>query len=65
MRTRRILLAGFVAHKKVTRLPKGVMFRELLGGVGCVGGKKKKWMGCFSDDLGAFIINADQWTTAA
>ena len=32
MRTRRVLLAGFVAHMRVTRLPKYVMFGELVGG---------------------------------
>ena len=26
---------------------------------------EKEWMGCFLDDLRAFGINADQWTTAA
>ena len=31
---------------------------------GCVGGQEKKWMGCFLDDLRAFGINVDQWTTA-
>ena len=36
-----------------------------MGGTGCVGGQKKEWMGCFLDDLRAFGINADQWTTAA
>ena len=47
------------------RLPKCVMFRELVGDAGCVGGHEKKWMGCFMDDLRAFGINVDQWTTAA
>ena len=47
------------------RLPKCVMFGELVGGAGCVGGQEKKWMGCFLDDLKAFGINAKQWTTAA
>ena len=27
--------------------------------------KKKEWMGCFLDNLRAFGINANQWTTAA
>ena len=36
-----------------------------MGGAGCVGGQKKEGMGCFLDDLRAFGINADQWTTAA
>ena len=35
------------------------------GAAGCVGGQGKEWMGCFLDDLRAFGINADQWTTAA
>ena len=47
------------------RLPKCVMFEEMVGGAGCVGGQEKAWMGCFLDDLRAFCINADQWTTAA
>ena len=48
-----------------TRLPKCAMFGEMVGGAGCVGGQGKKWMGCFLDNLRAFGINADQWTTAA
>ena len=49
-----------------TRLPKCVIFGELVGGAGCVGGQEKEWMGCFLDELRAFGINADrQWTTAA
>ena len=47
------------------RLPKCVNFGELVGGVGCVGGQEKEWMGCFLEDLRAFDINADQWTTGA
>ena len=48
-----------------TRPPKCVMFGGLVGGAGCVGGQEKEWMGCFLDDLIAFGINGDQWTTAA
>ena len=48
-----------------TRLPKGVMFVELVGGACCVGGQEKEGMGCFLDDLRASGINANQWTTAA
>ena len=47
-----------------TRLPKCVMFGEMVGGAGCVGGQEKEWMGYFLD-LRAFGINADQWMTAA
>ena len=33
--------------------------------MGSVGGQEKEWMGCFLDDLRAFGVNTDQWTTAA
>ena len=39
--------------------------RRIDGGRGLGGGQEKEWMGCFLDDLRAFGINADQWTTAA
>ena len=64
MRTRRIILAGFVAHTKVTRLPKYVMLGRLVGGAGCVGGQQKECVECFVDDRTAFGISADQWKTA-
>ena len=57
--------AGLVARMEDTILPKCVMFGELVGGAGCMGGQEKTWMGCFLDDLRAFGINADQWTAAA
>ena len=41
------------------------VFGELVGSVVCVGGgRKKKWIGLFLDDLRAFGIDADRWTTA-
>ena len=64
LRRRRILFAGFVARMEGTRLSKCVMFGEVVGGAGCVEGHEKEWMECFLDDLRAFGINADQWTTA-
>ena len=54
-----------MARVEDTRLPECVVFGELVGGAGCVGGQEKEWMGCFLDDLRAFCINADEWTTAA
>ena len=39
--------------------------RRIGGGRGLCGGLGKRGMGCFLDDLRAFGINADQWTTAA
>ena len=65
LRRRLILYAGFVARMEDTRLPKCVMFGEMVGGASCVRGREKEWMGCFLDDLRAFGINADQWTTTA
>ena len=51
LRRERILFSGFVVRMEDTRLPKCVMFEELVGG--CVGGLEKEWMGCFLDDLRA------------
>ena len=65
LRRRRILFAGYVTRMEVTRLPKCVMFGEMVGGAGCVGRKEKESMGCFLDDLRAFGINANQWTAAS
>ena len=59
------MIAGFVVRMEDTRLPKCMMFVELVGGAGCMGGQKKEWMRCFLDDLRALDIDADQWTTAA
>ena len=64
MCTRRTLFTGFVARMEDTRLPKCVMFEDLVMGVGCVGGQGKEWMGCLLDDPRAFGVNADQCTTA-
>ena len=58
------MFVGFVARIEYTRLQKCVMFGELVGGAGWVGGQEKDSMGCFLDDLRAFGINAAQWTTA-
>ena len=57
---RQILFTGFVARMEDTKLLKCVMFGELVGGVGCVGGQEEVWTRCFLDDLRAFGINADQ-----
>ena len=61
LRRRWILFAGFVARMEDTRLPKCLMFAELVGGAGCVEGQEKEWMRCFLDDLRDFDIDADQW----
>ena len=58
------MFAGFVVRMEDSRLPKCVMFGELVGSEGCLGGQEKEWMGYFLDALRAFGINADQWTAA-
>ena len=47
LRRRRILFAGFVTRIEDTRLPKCVMFRELVGGRGLCGGAEKRGDGVF------------------
>ena len=42
---RPILFAEFVARMENTRLPKCIMFGELVGGAGCVRGQGKEWNG--------------------
>ena len=39
------MFAGFVARMGDTRLPKRVMFEDLVGDVGCVGGQEKSGWG--------------------
>ena len=46
-----MLFVGFVTRMENTRLPKCVMFGEVVGGEGAVGGQEKEWMGCFLNDL--------------
>ena len=52
------MFAGFVARMEDTRLPKCVMFGVLLS-------QEIEWMEFFLDDVRAFGVNTDQWTTAA
>ena len=59
LRKRRTLFAGFVARMKDTRLPKCVMFGELVGGAVSSGGQEKEWMGYLLDDFRVFGINPD------
>ena len=65
LRKRRILFAGFVAHMEDTRLPKCVIFGELVAGAGSAGRQGKEWVGCLPDDLRVFGIHSDKWTIAA
>ena len=47
LRRRRILVAGFVARMEDARLPKCVMFGEMVEGASCVGGQEKEWIRVF------------------
>ena len=64
LRRRRVLFAGFVARMEDTRLPKCVMFGELVGGRGLCGGPGKRVGGVFPERSQTFGIDADQWTAA-
>ena len=65
LRKRWILFAGSVARMEDTRLPKRVMFGELVGGAVSSEGQEKEWMRCLLGDLRDFGIKTDQWTIAA
>ena len=56
---RQILFAGFVASMENSRLPKYVMFGELVGAAGSAGVQEKVWMGRLLDDLRVFGIHPD------
>ena len=49
------------------RLPKRVMFGEVDGGKGYLGGKTRDWVGCLEHDLSLFnlLSVAKHWTLAA
>ena len=48
------------------KLPKCLMFVELVGGADCVGGQEKRVDGVFPGrPFRAFGINVNKWTTAA
>ena len=68
MRRKRILFAGFVARMEdETTEVRDVRRTADNGGADYVGGQEKEWMviGCLLNNLGAFGINANQWTAAA
>ena len=56
----RILFAGFVSRIADTKLPKCVIFGELMGSTGCVEVQEKEWKGFLLDDLRAFGMNIDK-----
>ena len=60
MLSSRIMFVEFVARTEYTRLPKYVMFGELMESTGCVGAQEKTWKGCLLDDLRAFGTNAEK-----
>ena len=55
-----ILFAGHVSRIVDTKLPKCVMFGELMGSTGCGGVQEKEWKGYLLDDLRAFGTDADK-----
>ena len=65
VRRRRILFAGFAARMGEERLPRRVMFGEMLGGKGYSGGQEWDWMKDIEEDLKAFGIKFEGWREAA
>ena len=65
VRRRRILFAGFVTRMEEERLPRRVMFGEMLGGKGYSGGQEWDWMKDIEEDLKAFGIKFEGWREAA
>ena len=64
VRRRRILFAGFVARMGEERLPRSVMFGEMLGGNGYSGGQEWDLMKDLGEDLKAFGIKFEGWREA-
>ena len=65
MRKRRILFAGFVARVGEERLPRRVMFGELVGDKGYSGGQEKDWLVHLKDDMSVIIMKFEGWQKAA
>ena len=56
VRKRRVLFTGIVSRMGEERLPRRVMFREMLGGKGYSEGQEWDWMKDLEEDLKAFGI---------
>ena len=65
VRKRRILFAGFVARMGEERLPQRVMFGELVGGKGYLGGQEKDWMAHLKEDMSVFGVKFKGWQNVA
>ena len=65
LRSRRILFAGICGALGGYKTAEVRDVQRIGGGRGLWGGQEKEWVGCFLDDLRAFGIDDDQWTTAA
>ena len=57
VRRRRILIAGFVERMGEERLPRRVMFGEMLQGKGYSGGQEWDWIKDLEEELKVFGIN--------
>ena len=59
------MFVGFVARMGEERLPRRVMFGEMLGGRGYSEGQEWDWMKDPEEDLTAFGIKFEGWLEAA
>lgn len=62
---RRLLWAGKLVRMQDSRLPKAMMFGELVDGKRRRGGQPKNWRHCLSDALDKFGIDMGSWRTCA
>ena len=65
VRKARLRWAGHVCRMQDSRLPKKVLFGELVEGRARPGRLKKTWLGCLREDLERTGIVYDQWTQKA
>ena len=65
VRRRRMLFAGFAARMGEERLPRRVMFGEMLGGKGYSGVQERDWMKDLEEDLMSLGIKFKGWREAA
>ena len=59
------MFAGFVARMEEERLPRRVMFGEMLGGKGYSAGQEWDWMQDLEEYVNAFGIKFEGWHEAA
>ena len=58
------MFAGFVSYMEEERLPRRVMFGELVGSTGYSGGQEEDWMVRLEKDMTDFGVQFGRWRKA-